>query len=201
MRPVTEIIKNFDFTQWFNEREFIKIIDRYELEKLQNNYVIYFEQLNGDQMNSPIDRVMDYETDNDIDQGYGIDYAVFVENKMKLPTLERENDIVIKMSYANIYFEDPCWNSKSTFKINSDNKIGFTRKELALKVFQRFHMLYFLYKNYDMKKGIISNNVIIPDRNRCFSPLMEYDYLDNGIYGVQYDKIYNRWTILLINIH
>ena len=117
MRPVTEITKNFDFTRWFNEAEFVRIIDRHELERLPDNYVIYFEPLNGDQMNSPIDGVVDYDIDTDIEQGYGVDYAVFVQKNMQLPTIEREDDI------AGIGFECERAVIREVGKLGLDNGI------------------------------------------------------------------------------
>lgn len=157
-----------------------------ELSKLCNNYIIYFNQ-----SNAPLDETNDSEICD------GIEYSSFV-NTMELPSIIGGDDIVIKMSYINIYFDFPCVKDQPTFKITADNdELGFTRKELALKILQLFHMLYFLHKNYDMEKGIISDDIT----NKCFQPLIaEYDYESNSIYGIEHNGD-NIWKVLLVYIH
>ena len=177
---------------------FIKIIhehDNIELEQLQNNHIIYFNPVISNYVTNS-----NYSDDSD-DENEGIDYKDFVDNNMQLPAIKGKDEIVINMSYANIWFGFPCYGDSPVFKIKANNeKIGFTREELALKIFRRFHMLYFLYKNYDMEKGVISTE--ITESKQCFQPLCgEYDYCDNGIYGVEYNKTLDRWEVLCSYIH
>lgn len=144
---------------------------------------------------------IDYSSDDDFDYE-GIYYEDFVANNMQVQEIEGGNDIVIEANYIHIFFDTPCFSDQPTFTITTDNEtIGFTRKELILKVMQLFHMLYYLYKNYDMENGTITTNDISYDK-KCFRPLLaDYDYNDNGVVGLKYDKLYNRWNVLMINYH
>lgn len=127
-------------------------------------------------------------------------YEDYVKN-MNVDNLNllHENEIVLKSSYMNILFKSPNFNSETTFKIYADDEVeGFTMKEIVLKVMQKYHMLYFLYKHYDMEKGIISNEIKSP----CFRPVLyESDWLDNGLSHLCYDKKSNTWEFICANYH
>ncbi len=172
-------------------------------EQLQDTYTIYFNPVVSNFINISIkvDGVENINSDDSDEENEGIKYNDFLNNNMQIPEIKDKDEIVINMSYANIWFGFPCYCDSPTFKIKATDELkGFTREELALKIFRRFHMLYFLHKNYDMVKGVIDTEII--ESKRCFQPLCgEYDYSDNGVYGIEYDKKNNRWEVLCVNIH
>lgn len=127
-------------------------------------------------------------------------YDEFINN----PTLKdigllNKDQIVLKSSYIYILFNNPNFNSDTIFKLTADNELeGFTREELAVKIMQRYHLIYFLFKNYDMKKGIIKEvptDIDINNRSDiCFRPLLyETDYTINGLSYIIYDQEKDYW--------
>lgn len=124
-------------------------------------------------------------------------YEEFVKT-MTVGKLVYDNEIILKCSYINVHFKYPMRQTDVTFKMMADNEMnGFTLNELALKVMQKYHMLVFMWQNYDLKQGIIN-----PGVHNCFQPFMyECDWLMNGVTGLQYDKPTNTWEVLLIDYH
>jgi len=124
-------------------------------------------------------------------------YENFIKN-MSVEGLIYENEVVLKCSYINVHFRYPMLQSDVTFKIMADNELdGFTMKELVLKVMQRYHMLVFMWQNYDIKNGIIN-----PTSRNCFKPLVyESDWTMNAVTGLKYNKTNNTWMVMLLDIH
>jgi len=124
-------------------------------------------------------------------------YQTFVDNGMSVDNLGLvyENEIVLKCSYANILFSHPNFNSNTVFTIHADDEItGFTMKELALKTMQRYHLLFFLFQNYDMQKGIIVDDNTKPIDDCCFRPtLWKSEWSDNGLLNLVYNKNTDQW--------
>jgi hypothetical protein len=118
-----------------------------------------------------------------------------------------ENEIILKSSYANIHYGSPFFNSDVTFTLHADDEVeGFTMKELALKVMQRYHLLGFLYKNYNMDEGKIQSESSETDLfttkpksdKYCFRPVLyDSEIFDNGVMGVEYNKDKDHWTIMM----
>ena len=112
-----------------------------------------------------------------------------------------EDEIILKSSYANVHFDYPNFKSYVTFSLHADNEMrGFTVKELALKMMQRYHLLYFLFDNYDMTKGkLFPDKKLIGDTRRCFRPCLFTGEWYNGLKCICYDKEFDRWTFECIN--
>ncbi|QKF93719.1 hypothetical protein QKU48_gp0261 [Fadolivirus algeromassiliense] len=145
------------------------------------------------------DNVSD-EGDNDDENDYDmLLYKTFIDNQMSVDNLGLvyENEIVLKCSYANILYSYPNFNSNIVFTIHADDEIaGFTMKELALKAMQRYHLLYYLFKNYNMKSGeIIADNT--SEFERCFRPtLWDSEWSDNGLLNLMYHKNTDQWEFV-----
>jgi Leucine-rich repeat (LRR) protein len=148
-------------------------------------------------------------------------YSDFVDNHMTVQGLARENDIVLLCSSIKVMFNYPN-RDEIIMTINADDAMkGFNMGELALKVMQRYHMLYYLNYNYDMKIGKVIDKPHTFERNRpyiqppipdsntntfdflsmsmpynvsfkedlhCFGSGMEYEWFDNGIKCLIYNK-------------
>ena len=132
---------------------------------------------------------------DDIPEKFVLTYDKFINNNMTVDNLGLINsdDIVLKSSYCNILFSYPVnYNEPIIFSIGADDKkIGFKRKELALKAMQKYHLLYYLYKNYDVEKGEIvldEKKVTIFEPNQC-----DEEYTQNGLLNLIYDKEKDHW--------
>lgn len=124
----------------------------------------------------------------------GLHYKAFMA---KTFDLERPDDIVLESSFIDIFYSNPCWKERVTFTIWADDPMkGFTRKELAIKAMQRFHLLYYLCDNYNMEEGKID-----PERSTCsFSPVLYLnEYTDNGLYSLCYQIEEKRWEFITID--
>ena len=140
------------------------------------------------------------------DEDYSmIDYQEFLDNNMTIDNLGliNKDEVVLKMSYIDILFNSPNFGSDTTFRIMADNElVGFAREELGLKIMQRFHLLYFLFQNYNMERGNIRETPIIHfDTKRqngtCFEPIIGYqDYSDNGLSHIVYNEDKKIWKFI-----
>lgn len=175
--------------------------DKMTVENLKNECVIEFRLHDGKEVNifnydTFINKIYEEEDYDNIG-----DNLVFYDNFVKtmdVNGLIYENEIILKCSYINVWFKYPMHDRDVTFKIMADNTIdGFTMKELVLKVMQRYHMLVFMWQNYDIKQGIIN-----PGVKNCFQPFMyDCDWLMNGVVGLEYNKEKDIWMVMLNDIH
>jgi len=129
----------------------------------------------------------DSQTDNTMvdNQKIIIDVSLndYLDGKMQL-----DNQIIVyPHSYITLLFDYPSM-EHVTFKVSADNKMkGFTKQELATKVMERFKLLYYIYKNYKTESG-----------KTLFQPVLnEYEYRDNGIYKLKYNKVSKIWKVVL----
>jgi hypothetical protein len=159
-------------------------------------------------------------------------YSDFVDNHMTVQGLARENDIVLLCSSIKVMFNYPN-RDEIIMTINADDAMkGFNMGELALKVMQRYHMLYYLNYNYDMKIGKVIDKPHTFERNRpyiqppipdsntntfdflsmsmpynvsfkqdlhCFGSGMEYEWFDNGIKCLIYNKPMDYWEVICVD--
>ncbi len=64
---------------------------------------------------------------------------------------------------------------------------------------QFYHLLFHIYKNYDVKRGTPAD---LPDddRNRYFRPVMYIgEWEDNGLDSLKYNKETDTWEFICIN--
>ena len=138
---------------------------------------------NGDK----ISFIDDSDESSDEDSG-GIRYQSFIS---KIYKLNDPDTVVLPCSYIDIHFNSPCWRDNVTFKIHAeDEMIGFTRLELMKAALERFHLLYYLFKNYNAEEGRINLN-----SSSCwFSPVLRVDeYSENGLKSLIYNKEKGYW--------
>lgn len=203
-----------DFTyKW----EFVKKRDNITKSELNDKQVISFMLMDPNKhyknllpfnydnyMNGDVSMSEDAkESDNEDDDYEMLLYETFMNNGLSIDNLGLvyENEVILKCSYANILFSYPNFNSNTAFTIHADDEIcGFTFKELALKAMQKYHLLYFLFKNYDMEKGTLINensdntNHFNTFENRCFRPtLWESEWTENGLLNLVYNKQTDQW--------
>lgn len=179
--------------------------DRAQLDAIEDGTCIYFEPIQRNYeivkiVETELDSFDDSETSQDID---GIYYAEFVKN-MCIPELKNANDIVIEMGYADISFESFYFDMRPIFRIHAnDEETGFKRGELLTKLFKIYHMMYFMYKNYNMETGSINATITnVHWENRCFKPLIgDCDYEANGIHYLEFNKQTKIWKLHPIEYH
>lgn len=101
------------------------------------------------------------------------------------------------MSYCNILFEYPVsYREYTCFTVHADDRmIGFSRKELALKAMQRYHLMWYLCKNYDITKGTIVSEELAKERKIIiFEPMAFVDeWTLNGLVSLVYKKDTDQW--------
>lgn len=115
-------------------------------------------------------------------------YDDFIKNGMSNLSLIDEDEVVLFSSYINLRFAYPCENT--VFKIKADDIInGFTKKELALKAMQYYHLLYQINNGYNFKKGIFDGT-----GKRSISG----DWEDNGLSKLVYDKHMDEWEFVCV---
>lgn len=169
------------------------------------------------------------------DTNYPLVYKAFLDNNMSVKNLglAYEEEVILKCSKINVLFDYP--NRQYTMmQITADDVMrGFTVGELALKVMQRYHMLYYLNFNYNLKEGKmidephtfewkrayvqppIPTGEKIPDYRdneykhitrdntafeHCFGePFMEWEWADNGVKCLKYDKQTNYWKVICMD--
>jgi hypothetical protein len=148
----------------------------------------------------------DDEADTDTYNNRYLLYERFVENKNNIDGLSLNNpdEIVLQLSEIDVYFNTPMSPGNAVmFRISANNKQGgFSRKELALKIMQRYHMLYFLFKNYDMEAGVIKSEPTKYDDffEACFRPICyESQWTDNGLHSIIYNKDKDCWFFEELN--
>jgi hypothetical protein len=126
-------------------------------------------------------------------------YETFVNNGMSVDNLNLhgENDIVLKSSYCNILLGYPVnYKEHVVFTVHADDEIvGFSRKELALKAMQRYYLLWYLCKNYDITKGTIVSEELAKERKIVmFEPTAYFDeWTNNGLVSLEYKKETDQW--------
>ena len=140
----------------------------------------------------------DFENEDVDKEEFILEYQKFINNSMKIDGLGlfQGDNIALNSSYCNVLYKYPMFQNHTVFTIQADDEItGFTKKELALKIMQRYHMLYFLSKNYDIEKGIITQNDM--GRKAIFRPVMYDDqWSDNGVLCLQYHKDLDQWEFI-----
>jgi hypothetical protein len=213
---------NRDFTY---RQAYIKKRDNITKTNLQNKQKIYFilsNDLNGHKDVPAFDYDnyhKEWEKEDDSTESSDdfsvLFYKTFIDNNMKMDNLGLmyENEIILKSSYANILFDSPIYRSSVVFTLHANDEIaGFTMKELSLKIMQRYHLIVFLYKNYNMEEGKLVDRTgemeNIPNKELftnipksgkyCFEPVLyESELYDNGVMGLEYCKEKEQWTVLL----
>lgn len=196
MNKTGSILLDIPYLRESNYKQmYIKKRDVKTKQKLENDDQIHFILLPEGKTLDDFDNLDD---DADLDE-YQLRYDKFVKNEMKIDglNLALADEIVLESSYCNILFDYPNFQSNVAFTVHADDDMkGFTRKELALKAMQRFHMLWYLCTNYDMEKGcVIQKDVTnIPIREMPFRPTLYLDeYTDNGLLYLLYKKETNQW--------
>lgn len=175
------------------QKEYVRYRDKKFLSELDDGHYITFDDMNESEciiLHQMNEECMDIDHDNI----RGITYQAFINKTFRL---ENENEVILPLSHINVHFSYPCSNDNVTFGIVADNPIrGFTRLELATKVMQRFHLLYYLFCNYSLEEGEINSS----NSSAIFAPMTTTDeYTDNGLAGLSYDKKLNRWDFECIN--
>jgi len=127
-------------------------------------------------------------------------YEEYVNNGMKVDGLNLDNPDEIALELSNIYvnFGQPINpNENIIFKITANDELkGFTYSELALKIMQRYHLIYFLFRNWDMEKGVIKETPTddMKYRDECFHPTCYVgEWIDNGLACLFYNKQSDFW--------
>ena len=128
-------------------------------------------------------------SDKSDDESKGIRYQSFIENNYKLNDPDK---IIFPCSYIDIHFNSPCWKDHVTFRINAeDEMLGFRRLELMKRALERYHLLYYLFKNYNIEEGKINPE----NPSYLFSPVLySNEYTDNGLKSLIYNKELNYWV-------
>jgi hypothetical protein len=178
--------------------------DKITKESLKNDYYIDFVVLPNDKT---MDDYNNYDSDELFDDNiYFITYEKFMQNNMKIDGLNLQNpdEIVLESSYCNVLYSYPGFDDKTAFTIKADDEItGFTRKELALKVMQRYHLLCYLFQNYDKESGCVVSQELAQQREErkiMFRSVMyETEWTDNGLKSLIYHKETNQWTFECCN--
>lgn len=215
MGVICDMIKDFTYKNaYIKKRDQIirnTFVDGQEIDFLLNvqkpfNYDLYYmnqkstikpnsfiDQYKNNQNNQNVMNEYDYDEDSDDNYLY---YDLFIKNNHSIKGLNllHEDEIILKCSYINLLFNYPCYTPKTTFRIEADNEMeGFTFGELALKAMQFYHLLFDLYKHYDVQKGIYSIDME-PDQHCYFRPVAyigEWD--DNGLRSLKYNKETDTW--------
>jgi len=153
-----------------------------------------------------IENVVDDEYDGIPDDNV-LFYDKFVNNNMSIDNLGLHvpDDIVLKSSYCNILFDYPVnYKEHTVFTVHANDEIvGFTRKELALKVMQRYHLMWYLCKNYDVEKGMIVSDELAKERKITIfeSNFYTSDWTDNGVVSLIYKKETDQWIVNCYEYH
>lgn len=186
--------KIFDKIQ--TEIELVNKKDQETLDALQDNDTIEFVLL-------PNGKTIDDFRKNDIDEHdietYALLYKRFIDNNMKIDGLNLfgDTDIVLKSSKCDLVINAPAHDYGTVFRLRADDDmIGFTRKELALKVMQRYHLMWYLCQNYNLETGKITDNP--EERKEIIFRATMYDsyWWNNGLICLQYHKNANQWEFI-----
>ena len=184
----------FNYNDYTNQPEKIKrvsLINQYKgTHNSEMNHNEYLQ--NKDKIND----IESEESDNNC-----LYYEQFIKNNHSIQGLNLlyENEIILKSSYINILYNYPCYTPKTTFHISADNEMeGFTFGELALKAMQFYHLLFDLYKHYDIQKGI-RKELPDNDRERYFRSVAYIgEWEDNGLHSLKYHKETDTWEFICI---
>lgn len=172
--------------------------------------------------------------DEESEEDYPLYYKDFLDNNMSIGNLAYQNEVILKCNKIKLMFDYPN-RAKTMLQITADDEMkGFTVGELALKIMQRYHMLYYMNYNYDVKTGKVidekhtfewnrpyvqppipdgSNNGLdfldrefkAPVKNpeafeHCFGePCFEYEWSDNGVKRIEYNKQMDYWKVICID--
>lgn len=149
---------------------------------------------------------VDDEYDDRPQEQYILTYEKFIENNHQIEglNLADPDDIVLNLSECYILFKYPVSRQVTIYKLRAkDEMIGFTRAELALAVMQRYHLMVYLYLNYDIEKGKVVSGDELKERDSkkiLYVPFMyEEDWTLNGVTGLKYCEELNQWEVLLYN--
>ncbi len=120
-------------------------------------------------------------------------------NKFKLVG---EDEVVIYSRIVDVYFQYPP-ESKVFFRLETPNDEGFTRKELAKLLVKRWFMLYYIAYSYDIDKGEFDPNGLqkhvfdkdSPVNKNPFRPVAVWEYNNNWIEGLIYDRDQEAWHV------
>lgn len=152
-----------------------------------------------------ITNLPEIDPNDTLPEQFVLTYDKFINNNMCVDNigLLNANDIVLESSYCNILFNYPvnCYEHTNFTITADDRKIGFRRNELALKAMQKYHLLWYLCKNYDVEKGKIVSNELANERNIImFKPNQHInEYTQNGLLNLVYDKKRNHWVFNTYN--
>ncbi len=103
-----------------------------------------------------------------------------------------ENKIVYPCFKINLLFDYPM-NDSVAFECESDDKKGFTCKELLEKVLKYYRLIQTIHYNYNFDDGTFTESVT--SDAKLFRCCMG-DYLYNiNITGLQYKKETNQWVV------
>lgn len=162
--------------------------------------------------NNEITDDLNKECDNESVSGEfsGVMYEDFISANMNINNINLINgdDIVLKSSYCNVLFSYPLFENTVVFRLVADDAIiGFSARELILKVMQRYHLLWFLCQQYDMENGtIISEDekkerlAGWPKKNAPFRPVLYYsEWYGNGVMQLEYIKEYDQWDVIMVD--
>ena len=120
----------------------------------------------------------------------GVYLDAFNSGKFRLTNAD---EVLIPASEMNVHFCSPNWKDHVTFRLVAlDEMLGFTRKELGIRIMTRYRMLYWLCFNYNLKSGLPDN----ANPSHLFAPVLrESEWSHNGIAGLKYDKKHDRWEV------
>lgn len=110
--------------------------------------------------------------------------------------------IIFEMSYIDVLYTYPNCMEYIMFRIVADDKVkGFTKHELIMKLYERYHLIYSLSKHWDMKEGIYDGN--IDNCNNCnkgnFKCVFDYQYYNNGIHHLEYNLKKELWVTEMLD--
>ena len=142
----------------------------------------------------------DNDSDNDdifVDNGITyvkeVELSYLVDNK---PKLFDEDAIVYPFDKIQLLFNYPILDNV-TFYARSDNRNGFTRKQLLVCVLRYYKMLQDVHYHYDLKNSTWSDDII--KNSNLFSTALDYEYGDTFVSGITYFKENNAWVVIFNN--
>jgi hypothetical protein len=69
---------------------------------------------------------------------------------------------------------------------------------MALKAMQRYHLMVYLCKNYDITKGTIVSEELVKERKKIIFEPTAYlgEWTDNGLVNLIYKKETDQWEFV-----
>lgn len=163
----------------------------YKFEYIRKRDKITEEKLSDDDQ-------IEFVVINENTETVGIKYKEYfddIKNETNKIILKNSEEIVLESSEFNLCFNYPTLN-QVIFSIKAPDPVkGFSRKELADIIFRYYHMQYFISMNYDSKKGEIN----LSNGDGIFASIFPFEYEENGIYGIEYNKDKKIWQIGYMN--